>query len=98
MKRRPRLGNRQGWPLSRLAYKLAGRKNWVEFGLISDSAGWSKGASDPGNWRCVRVAEKGGMTVVEAGRKGGLAGGSRGGRTTKAKYGREFYKEIGHKG
>ncbi len=33
---------------------------------------------------------KGGMTVEEAGRKGG--------ETVKKKYGHEFYEEIGHKG
>ena len=41
------------------------------------------------------VAEqKGGMTVREAGRKGG----EKGGETTAKKYGHEFYEEIGHKG
>lgn len=34
--------------------------------------------------------EKGGMTVQEAGRKGG--------ETTSQTHGREFYQEIGHKG
>lgn len=34
------------------------------------------------------------MTVSEAGRKGGR----RGGRTTKQRYGREFYSEIGTRG
>jgi uncharacterized protein len=32
----------------------------------------------------------GGMTVSEAGRKGG--------QTTSSRYGHEFYEEIGHKG
>ncbi|RJQ31260.1 MAG: Em GEA1 (EM1) [Actinobacteria bacterium] len=36
------------------------------------------------------MAQKGGMTVQEAGRKGG--------KTTSKKYGPEFYEEIGHKG
>jgi hypothetical protein len=60
------------------------------------------------------VAEKGKMTVAEAGRKGGETtakrygsefyekigekGGKKGGQTTKQKYGHEFYEEIGHKG
>ena len=34
--------------------------------------------------------QKGGMTVEEAGRKGG--------ETVKRKYGHEFYEEIGRKG
>ena len=37
---------------------------------------------------------KGALTVREAGRKGG----QKGGQTTKARYGHEFYEEIGHKG
>ena len=37
-----------------------------------------------------KLAKKGGMSVQEAGRKGG--------RTTAKKYGPEFYEEIGHKG
>ncbi len=36
------------------------------------------------------AAEKGKMTVSEAGRKGG--------ETTSKKYGPEFYEQIGHKG
>ena len=36
------------------------------------------------------MAQKGKMTVGEAGRKGG--------ETTSKKYGPEFYEEIGHKG
>ncbi len=36
------------------------------------------------------MAEKGSMTVKEAGRKGG--------RATKARHGPEFYKAIGRKG
>jgi len=36
------------------------------------------------------MPEKGAMTVKEAGRKGG--------RTTKARHGDEFYKDIGRKG
>ncbi|MDD3925290.1 MAG: hypothetical protein PHT33_01380 [bacterium] len=36
------------------------------------------------------MAEKGKMTVSEAGQKGG--------RTTKERYGHEFYEEIGEKG
>jgi general stress protein YciG len=38
------------------------------------------------------------MTVREAGRKGGLIGGRKGGLTVKAERGREFYQEIGRKG
>ena len=37
---------------------------------------------------------KGGMSVKEAGRKGG----ERGGQTTKERYGSEFYREIGRRG
>ncbi|MHB0912042.1 MAG: KGG domain-containing protein [Armatimonadota bacterium] len=40
------------------------------------------------------MAEKGGMTVREAGKKGG----EKGGETTAKKYGHEFYQEIGKKG
>lgn len=55
-----------------------------------------------------------GMTVREAGQKGGLAtskryghefyeeigrkGGAKGGKTTRERYGREFYEKIGRKG
>lgn len=39
-------------------------------------------------------AGKGQMTVQEAGRKGG----QKGGQTTKQRYGRGFYSEIGTKG
>lgn len=38
--------------------------------------------------------ESGGMTVRQAGRKGGV----KGGRTTAARYGHEFYEKIGRKG
>lgn len=40
----------------------------------------------------------GGMTVREAGRKGGLIGGRKGGETVKAERGIGFYQEIGRKG
>jgi len=40
----------------------------------------------------------GGMTVQEAGRKGGLIGGRKGGLAVKSSRGREFYQEIGRKG
>lgn len=38
------------------------------------------------------------MTVAEAGRKGGLIGGKKGGETVKAERGIEYYREIGRKG
>ena len=53
---------------------------------------------------------KGGMTVREAGRRGGRRTavthghefyekiGKKGGQTTSGKYGTPFYEEIGHKG
>lgn len=44
------------------------------------------------------AAKTGGMTVREAGRKGGLIGGKKGGETVKAERGIEFYQEIGRKG
>lgn len=44
------------------------------------------------------MADKGTMTVREAGRKGGQIGGKKGGETTKRRYGTPFYEEIGHKG
>jgi len=40
------------------------------------------------------VAGKGGLSVREAGRKGG----QKGGQTTAKKYGHGFYEEIGRKG
>ena len=40
----------------------------------------------------------GGMTVVEAGRLGGLIGGRKGGLAVKAERGIEFYQEIGRLG
>lgn len=48
--------------------------------------------------RPLREPEFGGMTVREAGRKGGLIGGRKGGLAVKAERGREFYQEIGRKG
>ena len=39
-------------------------------------------------------SDRGQMTVQEAGRKGG----QKGGQTTKQRYGRGFYSEIGTKG
>lgn len=44
------------------------------------------------------AAKAGGMTVREAGRKGGLIGGKKGGETVKAERGIEFYQQIGRKG
>ena len=56
------------------------------------------------------MAEKGGMTVREAGRKGGRATkarhgpqfyemiGKKGGETTKVRHGPRFYERIGRKG
>lgn len=57
---------------------------------------------------------KKGLTVAEAGRKGGLTtskrhgkkfyqeigkrGGSKGGKTTKKRHGKKFFKKIGKKG
>lgn len=38
--------------------------------------------------------KKGGMTVRDAGKKGG----EKGGETTAKRYGHGFYEEIGHKG
>jgi uncharacterized protein len=38
--------------------------------------------------------DKGGMSVSDAGRKGG----KKGGLSTKKKYGHDFYEESGHKG
>src|SRR3989442_16020107 len=48
--------------------------------------------------RLGREPEFGGMTVREAGRKGGLIGGRKGGLAVKGEGGREFYQEIGRKG
>jgi hypothetical protein len=51
-----------------------------------------------GRGRAARSLEPGGMTVREAGRKGGLIGGKKGGETVKRERGVEFYQEIGRKG
>jgi hypothetical protein len=57
-----------------------------------------------------KTGEKSGMTVAEAGRRGGKRTsethghdfyqgiGRKGGETTSEKYGTPFYEEIGHKG
>jgi len=56
------------------------------------------------------MADRGKMSVSDAGKKGGQRTssthgrefyqeiGSKGGRTTSSSYGRPFYQEIGHKG
>jgi hypothetical protein len=44
------------------------------------------------------ATKTGAMTVREAGRKGGLIGGKKGGETVKAERGIEFYQTIGRKG
>src|SRR5438067_1451434 len=46
----------------------------------------------------ARKPAVGGMTVREAGRKGGLIGGKKGGETVKAERGAGFYEQIGKKG
>jgi general stress protein YciG len=46
------------------------------------------------NYKEIMAENKGQMTVREAGRKGG----KRGGQTTKKRYGRAFYSDIGTKG
>jgi general stress protein YciG len=51
-----------------------------------------------GGRRRTTTIDFGGMTVREAGRKGGLIGGRKGGLAVKAERGREFYQEIGRKG
>ena len=43
-------------------------------------------------------SRKGTMTVTEAGKLGGRAGGKKGGLATKEKYGHKFYVNIGRKG
>lgn len=45
-----------------------------------------------------KEAPRGGLTVQEAGRRGGVRGGRKGGVTTRDRYGHEFYEEIGRKG
>ncbi|AKU90582.1 Pyridoxamine 5'-phosphate oxidase [Vulgatibacter incomptus] len=45
-----------------------------------------------------KEAPSGGMTVREAGRKGGLIGGRKGGQTVLRERGPKFYSEIGKKG
>jgi uncharacterized protein len=62
----------------------------------------------------MREQDKGGMSVSDAGKKGGertsethghefyeeigKKGGHKGGESTAERYGHEFYEEIGHKG
>src|SRR2546421_11538013 len=48
--------------------------------------------------RSLREPEFGGMTVREAGRKGGLIGGREGGLGVEGGRGREVYQGIGRKG
>ena len=48
--------------------------------------------------RSPKIPEIGGMTVREAGRKGGLIGGKKGGETVKRERGIEFFVEIGRMG
>ena len=48
--------------------------------------------------RSRATPEIGGMTVREAGRKGGLIGGKKGGETVKRERGIQFFQEIGRKG
>ncbi len=43
-------------------------------------------------------SREGGMTVREAGRKGGLIGGRKGGLAVKAEHGVEFFQKIGRLG
>jgi len=51
----------------------------------------TRAAPEPGNGA-------GSMTVREAGRKGGLIGGRKGGQTVLRERGPQFYSEIGKKG
>ncbi len=48
--------------------------------------------------RRAAATPEGGMTVKEAGRKGGLLGGRKGGLAVKAERGVEFFQEIGRLG
>lgn len=48
--------------------------------------------------REVKEPRTTGMTVQEAGRKGGLIGGRKGGQTVLRERGPQFYSEIGKKG
>jgi general stress protein YciG len=59
----------------------------------------AKKAAKPVRTRAAAPAPRtGGMTVAEAGRKGGLIGGKKCGEKVKATRGIEFYREIGRKG
>ena len=62
------------------------------------TTGSSRGLKMSSRRAASRGPEFGGMTVREAGRKGGLIGGRKGGLAVKAERGREFYQEIGRKG
>src|SRR2546423_12228816 len=59
---------------------------------------WKMSVRRSAGRRSLREPEFGGMTVREAGRKGGLIGGRKGGLAVKAERGREVYQEIGRKG
>ncbi len=52
----------------------------------------------PASRRAGAKSKAPGMSVREAGRKGGLLGGKKGGETVKAERGIEFYQAIGRKG
>ncbi len=58
----------------------------------------SRPAALPRRPGAARATEAGGMTVREAGRKGGLIGGRKGGLTVKAERGVKFFQEIGRMG
>ena len=57
-----------------------------------------KRASKPKLSKRASTPRDGGMTVSEAGRKGGLLGGRKGGLAVKAERGIEFFQEIGRLG
>jgi hypothetical protein len=73
----------------RSASRSSRREPWEERALPASPVAKARRPQHP---------EVGGMTVREAGRKGGLIGGRKGGLAVKSSRGREFYQEIGRKG
>jgi len=96
-----RLRIRRDLPRRGKGNAMASRKTQRTRKSTTGSTGSSRGlkmSSRRTALRPSREPEFGGMTVREAGRKGGLIGGRKGGLAVKAERGREFYQEIGRKG
>jgi|ERR1700674_2393746 uncharacterized protein len=91
-------GTRGRRPMSRRTGKSASPKAAISKMSTRRQSSAPRSNGNGARTSSARVPELGGMTVREAGRKGGLIGGRKGGLTVKAERGREFYQEIGRKG